>query len=796
MRRIAKCSFTWRGLSGTRRSKALLLAGSLVASLTLLGVPVTASTNGGRLASSDSVHATTAASFGSPLWIDQVGTATGFTSPTFATIDGVRAVVAASLNGEVYVVNAITGDALPGWPQKAIISGSTATAIESSPTVAYLDGPSGAPTIIVGAGSQSVPYQNGGVIAFYATGKVRFVFHTKDTFAQWKNSTNDNSVFATPAVGDILGNGVQDIVFGAYDHYIYALTPSGSLVPGFPIQRADTIWSSPVLVDSSHTGRDDIIMGGDSTGFKSTTGVPCYGGWVTDYRYESSTNTPWLMWERCVGQTVWSSPAVGVINPGSGNPTNKPAVVVGTSFNSPYFTNPATNEIFAFYAQNGDIVPGWPVKASGPTFGSPVIAQMTFGGAPVVISTSCAHCLHGPAVVSEWNGSGRRLWTEDISSKYQILSSPAVVNVDGTGPNDVLVGANPGVMVLNGSTGAAIYGTSQTPLGAYCSVNDAPATSPVRGSGAPASGWEVAFSCTKGGAAYLYTYALPATPDSVEWPQWRADATHTGIPDPWGDDKVACSVPATANGYQLVRADGNEYVTGKLPNCGGLHSEVIATPAVGQASTSDGGGYWIALSDGRVYAYGDAHSYGDGSTNDWTGGSVPPGAPVVGIAASTGSDTGGYYLLDGQGNVYAFGAPYYGEPSALDGTAVAIVADPDGGGYWVVTSNGHTYGFGTAANFAQPGGAAGIVGAASDPTGNGLWLASSSGTVYLAGNATSQGTAPAPATPIVGIAAAPGGAGYYTVTQAGHVYGFPSSLTPPSTPTLPEPVVGISAPAS
>jgi len=729
------------------------------------------------------------------MWTDQIGTATGFTSPTFATIDGVRAVVAASLDGEVYVVNAITGTALPGWPQKVDISASTPTAIESSPTVAYLDGPSQPPTIIVGAGSQSVPYQNGGVVAFYATGSVRFVFHTKDTFAQWSGAKNDNSVFATPAVGDIRGNGVQDIVFGSYDHYIYALTPAGWLVPGFPIQRADTIWSSAALVDSSHTGRDDIIMGGDSTGLKSTGGVPCYGGWVTDYRYSSSTKSPWLMWERCTGQTVWSSPAIGVINPGPGNPTNEPAVVVGTSFNSPYFSNAATNEIFAFYVQNGASVPGWPVKASGPTFGSPVIAQMTFGGPPVVISTSCAHCMHGPAVVSEWSGNGARLWSANVSSQYQILSSPAVVNVDGTGPSDVLVGANPGVIVLDGANGAALYGTSLTPLGQYCSVNDVPATSPVRGTGAPASGWELAFSCTKGGVAYLYAYPLPAAPDSVEWSQWRANSAHTGIPDPWGDAKTACSVPATTDGYQLVRADGNELTSGSLPNCGGLHTSLIATPAVGQASTSDGGGYWMALSDGRVYAYGDARSYGDASTNDWTGGSVPPGAPIVGIAAAAGSDSGGYYLLDGEGHVYAFGAPYYGEPDAVDGTPVAIVADPLGGGYWVVTSTGNAYGFGTAdADLGQAPGVTDIVGAASDAAGDGLWLLSANSTIHPIGAAVTEGQPVGwPATPMVGITATEGGAGYDMVTQAGVVYPFPK-LPPITSPGLPEPVVAISAP--
>jgi len=76
----------------------------------------------------------------------------------------------------------------------------------------------------------------------------------------------------------------------------------------------------------------------------------------------------------------------------------------------------------------------------------------------------------------------------------------------------------------------------------------------------------------------------------------------------------------------------------------------------------------MALSDGRVYAYGDARSYGDASTNDWTGGSVPPGAPIVGIAAAAGSDSGGLLPLGWRGTRLRFRCAYYGEPDAVDGT--------------------------------------------------------------------------------------------------------------------------------
>src|SRR5271166_4831830 len=223
--------------------------------------------------------------FGKSLWAIKGMGSVWMSSPAVATIDGVKAVVQATLSGEIYVVNAKTGRELPGWPEWVHINSSSPTAVDSSPAVAYLDGPDKPPSIIVGAGSLWKPDQQGGLEAFYANGKVRFVFQTQRTFNPWGNGPNDYSdpVFSTPAVGDITGTGQLDIVFGSYDHNIYALQPNGHLVPGFPIERADTIWSSPTLADTSYTGRDDIIMGGDASGWQG-----CYGGWLVDYRYSGS----------------------------------------------------------------------------------------------------------------------------------------------------------------------------------------------------------------------------------------------------------------------------------------------------------------------------------------------------------------------------------------------------------------------------------------------------------------------------------------------------------------------------
>ncbi len=254
-----------------------------------------------------------------------------------------------------------TGANLPGWPQPVSLSGGAPTAIESSPTVAYLDGANQPPTIIVGTGSTYVSRQQGGLVAFRANGTIRFTFHTLDIFYEWSGTSTpgpdgyDEGVVSSPAVGDITGNGQQDIVFGSYDHRLYALTAKGTLVPGSPSTTQDTIWSSPALVHvRGNHRRLDIFVGGDATGRDG-----CYGGFVYDVTYQSRC-APRIMWQHCENQTIWSSPAVGVINS-----TGRVAVVVGTGFGErpPYKSD--TDKVFAFYAKNGARVPGWPVRTQG-----------------------------------------------------------------------------------------------------------------------------------------------------------------------------------------------------------------------------------------------------------------------------------------------------------------------------------------------------------------------------------------------------------------------------------------------
>ncbi|HEX4163396.1 MAG TPA: Ig-like domain repeat protein [Acidimicrobiales bacterium] len=211
---------------------------------------------------------------------------------------------------------------------------------------------------------------------------------------------------------------------------------------------------------------------------------------------------------------------------------------------------------------------------------------------------------------------------------------------------------------------------------------------------------------------------------------------------------------------------------------------------VGMAATPDGGGYWIARSDGAVSAFGDAADYGSMFGQALN-------KPIVGIAAT--HDGGGYWLVASDGGIFSFGdATFYGSTGSitLNKPIVGMTATPDGKGYYFVASDGGVFTYGDA-HFQGSMGASPlnqpVVGMATDGTTGGYWLVAADGGIFSF-NAPFLGSTGGIRLnkPIVGMEAAPDGSGYRFVASDGGVfcYGLPFEGSTGSI-TLNQPVVGM-----
>jgi hypothetical protein len=288
---------------------------------------------------------------------------------------------------------------------------------------------------------------------------------------------------------------------------------------------------------------------------------------------------------------------------------------------------------------------------------------------------------------------------------------------------------------------------------------------------------------------------------------------------------TAGAAPALA-AYWLVGADGGVFAFG-APFFGSAASDRTRCPpnttdrslpsgtCLAMASTSDGGGYWILNADsGVIYPFGDASFFGQPASS-FVG--VPREFVPTGVAMVATPDSLGYWVLEaglsGTGTVYHFGdAGFFGDTttiagqrgSAFQGTPVGMATTPDGQGYWLVDSDGGVFAFGDA-KFVGSVPAMGIhlasghqvVGIAATSDGHGYWLTGADGGVFAFGDARFAGSMAGSRLngSVVGIAANQSGPGYWLTASDGGVFTFGGApfLGSMGARNLASPVVGIAA---
>jgi hypothetical protein len=256
----------------------------------------------------------------------------------------------------------------------------------------------------------------------------------------------------------------------------------------------------------------------------------------------------------------------------------------------------------------------------------------------------------------------------------------------------------------------------------------------------------------------------------------RASYSGTSLYGASASATVDQSISLPSTGYWLATSNGQVFAAGAALGLGGMTVSSTTGPVVGVAATPTGKGYWLVTTNGTVAAFGDAKDYGDLPGEHVATKDITAIAPTY--------DGKGYWLVGRDGGMFTFGdARFHGSVPGLGKHVrdiVGMVASPDGTGYLVVGTDGGVFTFGSARFYGSVPGLGkhindvrAILPAAD---GEGYILVGSDGGAFTFGQGTHfLGSLPGRGirvNDIVGLALTPDNQGYFMAGSNGSVYGF------------------------
>lgn len=204
---------------------------------------------------------------------------------------------------------------MAGWP----VSLNT-DAILASPTAADFDGDGKTELVVATYGPPGDTYGDGRVYAIHSNGS---------TLANWPFVINDSPIFGSPAIGDLNGDGVLEVVANSW-YKVYVILSNGSAAVGWPKTFPDNIGNPTALADVDADGFLEVILSSYEENY------------VYVWEYNGSNVSGWPV--DLDGGEKLSPPAVGDLD-GDGDLE----IVVNTLNNKTYVLN-----------HNGTNLSGWP----------------------------------------------------------------------------------------------------------------------------------------------------------------------------------------------------------------------------------------------------------------------------------------------------------------------------------------------------------------------------------------------------------------------------------------------------
>lgn len=301
----------------------------------------------------------------------------------------------------------------------------------------------------------------------------------------WQYDTGNSVIEAKPAIGDIDGDGWNEVVVAvgstwtpqalgggvwAFDHngtkrwYYPSNDFNGDGVP-------DGVFSSPALVDVEGDGRLEIV----------------YGSWDSWIRLlRDAGNRAEVVWAHKAQDTVWPSPAIGDIDR-----DGRPEIAIGT----PQSITGGVGWMYVLNAEDGSMLPGFPVTIAGGSGSSPALGDLDGDGwLDIVVGTS-RHPTQ--KLIHAWDHNGNSLPGWPVAVNAYAFGSPALGDLDGDGDLEVVINTADAYVHAFHHDGRRVSGwpaLAKTPFGSWETLAS-PVLADLTGNGYPEvlipCGWDI-----------------------------------------------------------------------------------------------------------------------------------------------------------------------------------------------------------------------------------------------------------------------------------------------------------------
>ena len=339
-----------------------------------------------------------------------------------------------------------------GWPK------STGGGVKAAPAVADLDG-DGVREIFAGA-------TNGYLYGWRADGAVLPGFPIRPSL----NPSVTYRILATPAIGDIDGDGSPDIVTPLSDGRLYAYNADGSakwnagIGDVLDVFSSQALNSSPVIADIDGDGTREILVGAmDNTLYALRGDGSLLWTFTTDdivqatpvvadldparpgletvlascdgYVYVLDRSGA-LVWQVSTGWSLRSTPLVADVN-GDGSLD----VAIG-----------GEDKLMWVWRSDGSLLPGWPKDVGGAIVSSPRLGDIDGDGAKDLVIGA------DNAKVYAWHADGAPVagWPKDTAAS--VKGAAGLMNIDSDARLEVIIGDFGGALYMFGlDLGSTVY---------------------------------------------------------------------------------------------------------------------------------------------------------------------------------------------------------------------------------------------------------------------------------------------------------------------------------------------------